>query len=227
VYYNRRVNLKLHESEEALDTKRKFVRFISHEIRTPLNTVCLGLKILCDEIGAMRIKMKDFERNISKETEVGSGLIRNFSKLEQSDCSLLNLDNWSDLIRDLIESSNSAVQVLNEIMSYDKIEMKTFHIEKEVLPVWKLISESIRPFNIQAREKGIEINLDLEVQQNPAIEDLAIIGDPLKLEQVFRNIISNALKFSPPNSVVKVVARYLNNITTIAEGIYIYTIFYF
>jgi signal transduction histidine kinase len=31
----------------ALDTKRRFVRFISHEVRTPLNSVRLGMDIHC------------------------------------------------------------------------------------------------------------------------------------------------------------------------------------
>ena len=39
------INRQLQQKQEALDSKRAFVRFISHEIRTPLNTVCLGLKV--------------------------------------------------------------------------------------------------------------------------------------------------------------------------------------
>ena len=42
------------------------------------------------------------------------------------------MEGWVDLIKDIEESSNNAVDVLNELMSYDKIEMKTLEIDKEV-----------------------------------------------------------------------------------------------
>jgi len=47
------------------------------------------------------------------------------------------VEGWVDLIKDIEESSNNAVDVLNELMSYDKIEMKTLEIDKEVclLPI--------------------------------------------------------------------------------------------
>jgi hypothetical protein len=37
--YNFYMNRQLLQKQEALDSKRSFVRFISHEIRTPMNTV--------------------------------------------------------------------------------------------------------------------------------------------------------------------------------------------
>lgn len=46
---------------------------------------------------------------------------------------------------------------------------------------------------VQAREAGIE----LTVQQNvPADSSLQLYGDPHKLAQVIRNLVSNALKFT-------------------------------
>jgi len=69
---------------------------------------------------------------------------------------------WQELLKDIEESSNNAVDVLNELISYDKIEMKTLHIERELLPVWSLIASSVKPFYVQARERGLHMQLTMD-----------------------------------------------------------------
>lgn len=191
VMYDYYSKLKLQKTQDALDSKRTFVRFISHEIRTPLNTVCLGLKVLETET-----KEVSDSNSFNLAPEV-----------------VTKLTAWRELISEIQESSGNAVVVLNELMSYDKIEMKTLQLELEILPIWELISDSVKPFNIQAREKGIEMDLAMDVDlQSAAITDihlLLIVGDPIKLSQVFRNVVSNALKFSPIGSKVSITVNWL------------------
>jgi signal transduction histidine kinase len=125
------------------------------------------------------------------------------------------INSWIDLVTDLQDSSNNAVNVLNELMSYDKIETNTYHIEKEFLPVWKFINDAIKPFHIQAREKGLQMFVSM-----PTVDDgrdsemllaLQLVGDSVKLGQVIRNVISNALKFSPSESVIHVSVNFRPN----------------
>mmetsp|Transcript_14005 Transcript_14005/g.20931 ORF Transcript_14005/g.20931 Transcript_14005/m.20931 type:complete len:835 (+) Transcript_14005:315-2819(+) len=266
--YNYYLHRQLQHKQEALDSKRTFVRFISHEIRTPLNTVCLGLKLLQDEAHEALLLSKqtrvavvedDVEKCVNSENQkVNEEDNQNeydtlINRNEQSTGSLSTVDHtlikmegvtnhsvsasralttskpnngvhakekktldgrvsgWVELIKDIEESSNNAVDVLNELMSYDKIEMKTLEIEKEILPIWTLLYSSIKPFYIQAREKGIQMELQLETE-SPIVSDerkrilrnLYVIGDPIRLVQVFRNLVSNALKFSDSGSIVKI-----------------------
>jgi len=59
---------------------------------------------------------------------------------------------------------------------------------------------------VQAEEKGVEIKIDAE----PAS---AVIGDADRLEQVFGNILDNALKNSPAQSLVEIAAHNLKDET--------------
>ena len=113
---------------------------------------------------------------------------------------------WTELMRDVDESAHNAVEVLNELMSYDKIEMKTLKIEMELLPISHLVLSTVQPFFIQAKEKCIEI--ELHIPPAGPIERF-VIGDSVRLAQVVRNLISNALKFSGPNTVVRVTLTWL------------------
>mmetsp|Transcript_17611 Transcript_17611/g.24175 ORF Transcript_17611/g.24175 Transcript_17611/m.24175 type:complete len:820 (-) Transcript_17611:228-2687(-) len=118
---------------------------------------------------------------------------------------------WVDLIKDIEESSNNAVDVLNELMSYDKIEMRTLYLEKEILPICALLQSSIKPFYIQAREKNIDLLVHFETDaslieddQRDVLKSLVIVGDQIRLMQVFRNLVSNALKFCEPEMSVNI-----------------------
>jgi hypothetical protein len=166
---------QLWQKQEAMNLKQSFVRFISHEIRTPLNTVCIGLKLLVDEVNnAMADLRRELKRRRVEMPELSTtedlpplrgSLTRENTSIRQGDgkedsdsegsdmlTSLAaKIKFWSQLLKEVEESSVSAVSILNELLSYDKIEQKNMIIEKELLPVWELIATAVKPFNIQAR----------------------------------------------------------------------------
>jgi len=234
--YHFSLHRQLMHKQEALDSKRSFVRFISHEIRTPLNTVCMGLKVLQDEA---RTVIEDVQSSGSIHSTVlmtdaksdddvwSPSTGQNYQQLVTF---LVNKQvTWLELMKEIEVSSSNAVNVLNELISYDKIEMNTLQIEKELLPIWELLSSSVKPFYIQARERGLQMQLlmpsesissfvvdaDEEAavvvghsEQQRLLESLVVVGDPIRLAQVFRNLISNALKFSFPGTTVYIKATW-------------------
>jgi len=78
--YDFLVQREMNHNHEILNAKRKFVRFISHEIRTPLNAVCMGLKVLRDEIGAEAFPLSGIGSSSSSSSSswrsAGMGLCR-------------------------------------------------------------------------------------------------------------------------------------------------------
>jgi len=194
--YNFYMNRQLLQKQEALDSKRSFVRFISHEIRTPMNTVCMGLRVLQVEAQSALSTFMVRLDSVLKATAIATTPSSVVSKVMEK------VSHWIDLMQEVEESSNNAVSVLNELLNYDKIEMKALKIDKELLPVWSLISSSVKPFHIQAKEKGLV--MEMQMESDPLAEGLLVVGDSLRLAQVFRNVVSNALKFSFPGSSVEI-----------------------
>eukprot|EP01035_Chromulina_nebulosa_P028391 gene28391-37478_t len=176
--YDQYKDRQLQSKQDALDNKRLFVRFISHEIRTPLNTVCLGLRLLKDEATATagtvgKGRATNSEANVfDLEEGLGAGENESSSLLPAPTLALVKpnpvvlekkkLLGWVDIIKDIEESSHNAVEVLNELMSYDKIEMKTLKIEMELVPMWAFVNATIKPFYVQAKEKCIKLTLQVD-----------------------------------------------------------------
>ena len=243
--YSQYKDRQLQSKQDALDNKRLFVRFISHEIRTPLNTVCLGLRLLKDEANATagtavgtatsKDEVVDLEEGLG-----GAGVNESSSLLPKEQIVTVatstlvrpnpvvvldkkKLLGWVDIIADIEESSNNAVEVLNELMSYDKIEMKTLKIEMELVPMWAFVNATIKPFYIQAKEKCIQLTLQVDpvsfsaASEEGSLTRFGIIGDSVRLAQIFRNLVSNALKFSGPNTEVKVTVSWMPH-NLLAEG---------
>jgi signal transduction histidine kinase len=188
-----------HESQQRkviLEVKRRFVRFVSHEIRTPLNTVCLGLELLQSELDTRRTnRSKNDDEVDGGETDT---LLGHDEKREH----------WQHLTEDILENANNAVGILNDLLNYDKIEQGTFKLEIGTVHIWELVRATVSAFHIQAEKRQITLTLTSSVDLRKDISDeqgqklldiqrLNVVGDDTRLRQVIRNLISNALKFSP------------------------------
>jgi signal transduction histidine kinase len=114
-----------HEQHVLLDAKRKYVRFISHEIRTPLNAVSMASTILREEIGKV---WQLFKRSLSQRATMEIGESKNDISTDktESDHSIESsemLSEASTLCQEIVENTQSAIEVLNDLLDYDKIEV--------------------------------------------------------------------------------------------------------
>jgi hypothetical protein len=235
------VRQEFHEKKSVLEAKRKFVRFVSHEVRTPLNSVCMGLKLLKEELsGALRAKQRDSievklpltiaenDRVAGKSslspsrgsTGMRSGSVRNLSEHESF---------LMDLSDEVMANAESAVDVLNDLLNYDKIETGTLTLEMTVVPILELISRTSEEFQMPTLAKKIHLLFKQDCQDSPnngtgadletgfdrlptlasEIRACQTLGDRVRLTQVFRNLLSNAVKFTPAEGSIYIRTSWL------------------
>ena len=131
--------------------------------------------------------------NISKQYNDSD---RSNPSYSSEDVMIRNLLDWIELVQDIVDSANTAIAVLNDLIDYDKIDTGTMSLQKEPLNLQSIIESTVHQFSVQARAKSIQIQLCGGFQQQEA-EKIVIEGDRVKLSQVLRNLLSNALKFTP------------------------------
>eukprot|EP01035_Chromulina_nebulosa_P025473 gene25473-33245_t len=203
--------------EEMLNLKQKFVRSISHAVE---HCICIGLKLLLGEVEQpLTYLQMEIEKNLllpllldeSGEVKVDSA----DAEVQQSSKKALNLFKY------LVQKIQAWFQLLKEI------EQKTMTIEKEPLAAWDIVSSAVKPFNIQARERNLEIHTELEPHMTPSTGDAG--GDEIPLvdsesshqKELNELLLSNAMKFSNPGTQVKIKAIWcpknlINQVVTVS-----------
>jgi len=81
--------------------------------------------------------------------------------------------------------------IINDILDLASIESGKLKFEKINFNLDKTIRSLVDTFRLQSQEKGIK----LEYKKDPSIPNV-YIGDPVRLNQILINLISNALKFT-------------------------------
>ncbi|KAJ1434355.1 hypothetical protein B484DRAFT_446682 [Ochromonadaceae sp. CCMP2298] len=215
---------KANRTTIVLDTKRRFVRFISHEIRTPLNTVNMGLTLFNLELDTIRDVVMQMVGQVHVHEQSGTTLevVQNFL--------LGKIDELRSIVKDVTVSTDAAVDTLNDMLNYDKMESGIFVLEFAFVTVGEVLQRSMAAFLLLARDKNIALSRvteddadgvegavskkvvdgldELESGKPPGLDPrYQLIGDASRLGQVLRNLLSNAMKFTNSGGTVTVTVQ--------------------
>ena len=173
---------KLDITMNLMKERQAFVRYISHEIRTPLNTVFLGMTFV--------------QSTLKKRTPILSG-----DSSPDNEILLETMD-------DMSSSCQTALSILNELLTFDKIDSGLMKMELEEVHPWLYLHSAVRPFAVQARRNNIHFNVLCHGIESGWTHSTVLQVDQHKMSQVLRNLISNAMKFTKPGGSVTVTARH-------------------
>jgi signal transduction histidine kinase/DNA-binding response OmpR family regulator len=94
-------------------------------------------------------------------------------------------------------SAKSLLTIINDILDFSKIESGQLHIEKISIKHHKLVDNLNMMLGRTVEEQNIELIFDLD----PNIPT-SIIGDPVRLNQILLNLLSNGVKFTETGHVI-------------------------
>jgi len=90
-------------------------------------------------------------------------------------------------------------QLTDNLLNLARGEIPAIALQQERLNLTQIAAEVAQRFAIQAREKHVEIEKQLESVPE-------IIGDPVKLSWVISNLLGNALRYTPNGGSIQVRA---------------------
>lgn len=93
-------------------------------------------------------------------------------------------------------SSNALLGVINDILDFSKIEANKLTIEQIPFDLDEVLSTLADMFAYNAYDKDLEFIINL-----PANIPTMLVGDPLRLNQVLVNLVSNAIKFTEEGEI--------------------------
>ena len=99
--------------------------------------------------------------------------------------------------------------MIDKVLDVDAIETGKLNIKNEVFALHEVIEKVVKQNAAKANDKFINIRTDFS-------EDLKVRADKVYSQQVIENLVSNAIKYSPINSEIKILARQANNMVRIS-----------
>jgi two-component system cell cycle sensor histidine kinase PleC len=147
---------------------------------------------------ANRVK-SEFIANMSHELRTPLNTILGFSKLlrEHKDRRLPDSEivQYASLIND---SADHLLTVINDILDISKIQSGTYALDTFEVDIATVLRDCLAAAEPEAAEAGVEL------VRRIAYSLPQVRGDDTKLGQIFTNLISNAIKFTPSGGTVTV-----------------------
>jgi PAS domain S-box-containing protein len=101
-----------------------------------------------------------------------------------------------EYINTLRFSANHLLTLVNDILDYNKMEAGKIVFEKTEFDLVSMLEDVKRSYSHRAREKGISFTVE-----KSADLPVSLIGDPVRLNQIISNLLSNAMKFTTTGGV--------------------------
>jgi len=97
-----------------------------------------------------------------------------------------------DLLDVIDEDSKRLNRLVSELLDLTRIESGKVNMEFRKIDVARVISETVRSFELQAKEKEIELKKEIKAEK-----PINVYADSEKITWVLVNLISNAMRYTP------------------------------
>ena len=94
------------------------------------------------------------------------------------------------------DSARSLLEILNDILDYARLEACDLNIEETTFNLQSLLDETVPVFKKQLAGKGVELLVSRD-----ELLPIIVQGDPLRIAQILRSLLSNAVKFTAKGKV--------------------------
>ena len=135
-----------------------------------------------------------FLANMSHEIRTPLNAVLGITHLMQRDATERRAQ---ERLGQISDSAQHLLSVINDILDISKIESQKLRLEQTDFAPGRLLREVLDMIEFKARDKGLKLFSEID----PTLP-AALRGDPVRLQQILLNYLSNALKFTQLGHIV-------------------------
>lgn len=152
-----------------------------------------GFNLMAHELSATEILQSDFVSNVSHEFKTPINAIEGYSTLLQDSDNLA--ENQREYIEKILLNTQRLSSLVGSVLLLSKLENQQIPSHQTQYRLDEQIRQSVVALEPAWEQKDIEFDLELE--------RVSYLGNEPMMRHVWDNLISNAIKFSPVGSAVK------------------------
>lgn len=157
---------------------------------------------ITEDMKKMETMRKDFVANVSHELKTPLTSIKGFVET-LIDGALDDKENSQNFLKIIHDHAGRLDTLVNDLLVLSNLESKEMVLKKEDADIKGELDKVILGFTAQLKNRGMEIN-------NKISSDLLVKADKKRIEQVFTNLIDNAIKFNKDKSAIKIYDQALD-----------------
>jgi signal transduction histidine kinase len=150
------------------------------------------------------VAKSSFISRMSHELRTPLNSILGFGQLLQTDPELPLTESQNENVDMILNGGHHLLKLINEILELAKIEAREVECSFVELNSTDIIESCVPMLMVLAETKQIEINID-------NITNHTIKADEVKLKQILINLLNNAVKYSPDNSLIIMTNQVVDN----------------
>lgn len=173
------------------------------DIKKPLEfkVISDNFNHMAKELGNIEVLRSDFINNFSHEFKTPIVSIKGFAEILKYDD--LTHEERKEYLDIVIEESSRLAVLANNVLEVSKIEQQEILTNKQRFNLGEQMRQCILLLDAKMSEKNIKLKID--------IEDYIIEGNKEMLQQVWINLLDNAIKFTQEQGIIHIQMQKCDN----------------
>jgi signal transduction histidine kinase len=158
-----------------------------------------AFNLMAKEVSTSQRTMKDLLANVSHELKTPLTSIQGFSQAI-ADGVVVSDEDVKEYSRLVYEEAQRMRGLVDDLLLLSQIQSGQVSMEHKRVNLEQLLIHTMERFQFAVRDAGIQSGVSLERLPE-------IIGDARRLEQVFSNLLQNAVRHTPPGGLITISGK--------------------
>ena len=139
-----------------------------------------------------------FLNNMSHDIRTPMNAILGYAQLMEDELKGMELPETLEHLEKLHQSGNLLLSIINNVLDMARIESGRMEIDENYGRIENIRQTLFEIFDDEAKKKNLALYYTMNVEHEH------ILTDTIKVKEIFVNILSNAIKYTPPGGSVRV-----------------------